>query len=84
MKYLLKQLLVTSKVAVFGLCLLRHQLKRKVQAQLGPGVQEMGGFWPSAAVALANSAATGCGRVLAEKPVATLADEGDNARVWQA
>ena len=35
-----------------------------VEAQFGPGRQEMGGFWSRAAGALANAGLNACGRAL--------------------
>lgn len=58
--------------------------RRQVQAQYGPGIQEMGGFWPSAASALAKGA-------VGEDDTLTALDAGEdvsklpgNASVWQA
>ena len=44
----------------------------------------MGGFWPSAASALANRSAAGRGRVGALKTAGRPGAAGDSATVWQA
>lgn len=56
----------------------------QVQTQLGPGSQEMGGFWPSADTALANWAA-GEGGSAGETVIdAVLGASDESATVWQA
>ena len=56
----------------------------QVQAQLGPGCQEMGGFWPSATMALAKTVAGEFGNVGEGDTAVLSAASGTKATVWQA
>ena len=62
----------------------RHRTGVQVQTQCGPGVQEIGGFCPSAVMALVNSAAVARGVGGAAKAPRTSGRYDDRATVWQA
>ena len=53
----------------------------KVQTQLGPGFQEIGGFWLNAASALTKGRAAASGWPLTLKMATDLGAGGDSARV---
>ena len=55
-----------------------------MQAQYGPEVQEIGGFWPNAAWALVNSTAVARGIAGAVKAPCASGRDDDTATVWQA
>lgn len=63
---------------------LKKPRRRQVQAQLGPGDQEMGGFWPCAASALAKRASGECGAAKGVSSGLLLTPLSDSATVWQA
>lgn len=54
-----------------------------VEAQLGPGRQEMGGFWSRAAEALANAGLNACGRALDAGNGCKSAREKAKPTAWQ-
>lgn len=59
----------------------KRTFRRQVQTQYGPEVQEMGGFWPSAASALANWAAPGRGSLDDAKTGSTCVNARESATV---
>lgn len=61
----------------------RKPRRRQVQAQLGPEDQEMGGFWPCAASALAKRASGEEGDANGVNIGLATAAVGDSATVWQ-